>query len=176
MLRSILLVTAFVFVMAAAAPRSQAAAAPATLEDLLGQAQIENMLAAYYGNFGGSEQDMGSYYTADGVLDVNGIIARGPKAIDALYQKIAKGAPPLPGKYNMLFTNPRIIVHGDTATADVIWTGIDSPTVESTPRFIEQGHEHDELVKRGGRWYFTHRVITSDAGLTPMFRKTYRKR
>ncbi|MGH8148975.1 MAG: nuclear transport factor 2 family protein [Steroidobacteraceae bacterium] len=176
MLRSTLLVTVFACVMAAAARPAPAGPSPATLEDLLGRAQIANMLAAYYGNLGGADRDMGSFYTADGVLDVNGIIARGPKAVDALYQRIARGSPRLPGKYNMLLTNPRIVVHGDTATADVIWTGIDSPTPESTPRFIEQGREHDELVERDGRWYFTHRVITSDAGLPAMFRKTYRNR
>lgn len=158
--------------------RTAFAAQPSpAVQQLLDRAQIENLLTQYYGGLGGdSKHDFGSFYTADGVLDVNGIVARGPKAIDALYKKIGAGAPALHGAYNMLLTNEKIVVHGDTATAQDIWTGINSPTPESKPRFIEQGHEHDQLVKRNGRWYFSHRVITSDAGLTPMFEKTYKKR
>lgn len=176
MLMAAALVLATPLLPAAAAPPDSAGPSPTTLEDLLGRAQIENLLSAYYGNLGGADRDMGSYYTASGVLDVNGILARGPKEVDALYQRIAKGSPRQPGKFNMLLTNPKIDVHGDTATADIIWTGIDSPTPEARPRFIEQGREHDELIKRNGRWYFTYRVITSDGGLPAMFRKTYRKR
>jgi hypothetical protein len=46
----------------------------------------------------------------------------------------------------------------------------------ATPQFAEQGREHDELLKRGGHWYFKHRIITSDGGLPPMLEKTYKKR
>jgi hypothetical protein len=48
--------------------------------------------------------------------------------------------------------------------------------VNSSPQILEQGREHDELVKRDGRWYFKRRVITSDGGLPAMFEKTYQKR
>jgi hypothetical protein len=149
---------------------------PTTLQALLDRAQIEDMLVAYYGQLGASRSDFGDYYVADGVLDVNGLVAQGKEPIEALYKKIAQGQPPPKGTFRMLLTNPRIVVNGDTATADVIWTGVDSETVTAAPKFIEQGREHDELVKRGGHWLFKHRVITSDGGLTPMFEKTYKKR
>lgn len=149
---------------------------PTTLETLLNRAQIEDLLVDYYGDLGGGGRGFGSYYLEDGVLDVNGIVARGKKSIDGLYKKIAAGTPQAKGTFHMLLTNPKIVVSGDTATADVIWTGILSETPESTPHFVEQGREHDELVKRGGRWYFKHRIITSDAGLEPMFEKTYKRR
>lgn len=96
--------------------------------------------------------------------------------IEDLYRRTAEGTPHRPGRFHMLFTNPRIRVNGDTATADTVWTGIISDTPQSTPHFVEQGREHDELVKRGGRWYFKHRVITSDGGLPAMFEKTYKQR
>ena len=76
----------------------------------------------------------------------------------------------------MLLTNPHIVVTGDAATADVIWTGVNSASVSSLPQIVEQGREHDELVKRDGHWYFKHRVITTDGGLPTMFEKTYQKR
>jgi hypothetical protein len=149
---------------------------PATLATLLDRAQIENLLIDYYGNLGGADRGFGVYYVEDGVLDVNGLVARGKAPIEELYRKVAAGSPRLPGKFHMLLSNPRIVVNGATATADVIWTGVVSETPKATPRFVEQGREHDELVKRDGRWYFKYRVITSDGGLPAMFEKTFKQR
>ncbi len=147
-----------------------------TLQRLADRAAIEDLLVDYYGQLGGRDEDLGHYYTDDGVLDVNGIIARGRKPIEALYAGIAQGSPRLQGTFHMLLTNPKVVVQGSSATADVIWTGVISQSVQSAPRFVEQGREHDELIKQDGRWYFSHRVITSDGGLPAMFQKTYRKR
>jgi hypothetical protein len=110
------------------------------------------------------------------VLDVNGLVAQSEKPIAELYKKIAAGSPPLKGTFHMLLSNPMVVINGDTATADVLWTGVISETVQAVPRFAEQGREHDELVKRNGRWYFKHRIITSDGGLQPMFEKLYKAR
>jgi hypothetical protein len=147
-----------------------------TLATLLDRAQIEDMLVDYYAQLGAGRHDFGAYYVPDGVLDVNGIVAQGKQPIEDLYAKLAQQSPQPKGTFRMLLTNPRVIVNGDTATADVIWTGVISETVEAAPRFVEQGREHDELVKRDGHWYFKHRIITSDGGLTAMFRKTYKVR
>jgi hypothetical protein len=76
----------------------------------------------------------------------------------------------------MLLNNIRIVVNDTSATADVIWTGVLSETVKSTPQFVEQGREHDELIKLNGHWLFKHRIITSDGGLTGIFEKTYKPR
>ena len=147
-----------------------------TLATLLDKQQIQDMLVDYYGQLGSGRSDFGTYYVADGILDVNGLIAQGQKPIEDLYKKLATGSPQRKGAFRMLLTNPKIVVNGDTATADVIWTGVISATPTATPQFAEQGREHDELVKRNGHWYFKHRVITSDGGLPPMFEKTYKKR
>jgi len=147
-----------------------------TLATLLDRAQIEDMLVDYYGQLGAGRSDFGTYYADDGVLDVNGLIGQGQKQIEDLYKKIAANNPPQHGTFRMLLTNPKIVVNGDTATADVIWTGVISETVQAAPKFVEQGREHDELVKRNGHWLFKHRVITSDGGLTHQFEKTYKKR
>ncbi len=147
-----------------------------TLATLLDRAQIEDLLVNYYENFGVTDDNFATYYVDDGVLDVNGLVARGREQIEDLYKKTAEGTPKRPGRFHMLLTNPRVVVHGDSATADVVWTGIISETPVSTPRFVEQGREHDELVKRNGRWYFKHRIITSDGGMPAMFEKSYQKR
>jgi hypothetical protein len=147
-----------------------------TLATLLDKAQIEDLLVEYYNGLGQGREDFGHYYLEDGVLDVNGIIGQGQKGIEDLYKKIGAASPNPSGTFHMLLSNLRVVVNGDTATADVVWTGINSDSVKAAPHFVEQGREHDELVKRNGRWLFKHRVITSDGGLPPMFEKTYKKR
>ena len=49
-------------------------------------------------------------------------------------------------------------------------------TLPSPTTVVEQGHEHDELVKRDGRWVFKHRWVTSDGGMHPALMKTYKNR
>jgi ketosteroid isomerase-like protein len=147
-----------------------------TLNTLLDRAQIEDTLVDYYAQLGAGLHDYGAFYVDDGVLDVNGLVVQGKKDIEDLYKKTAEGAPMQPGTFHMLLTNVKIVVNGDSATADALWTGVNSETVKAAPEFVEQGREHDELVKRNGRWYFKRRVITSDGGLPAMFEKTFKKR
>ena len=149
---------------------------PMTVATLIDRAQIEDLLVDYYSHLGAGHNEFGKFYVADGVLDVNGLVAKGQQGIEALYQQVRHEMPRRPGTFRMLLTNPRIVVVGDTATADVIWTGVNSASVTSLPQIVEQGREHDELVKRDGRWYFKHRVITADGGLPAMFEKTYQTR
>jgi hypothetical protein len=171
------------FLLASAALMLAASAAPAaaehpatTLSTLLDRAHIEDMLVDYYSQLGAGGHDFGAFYLEDGVLDVNGIVAQGRKPIEDLYKKSAEGTPARRGTFRMLLTNLKIVVNGNSATADVVWTGVNSETVKATPQFVEQGREHDEMVKRDGRWYFKRRVITSDGGLPAMYEKTYKKR
>jgi SnoaL-like protein len=149
---------------------------PMTVTTLVDRAQIEDLLIEYYSHLGSERGAFGNYYVADGVLDVNGLVAKGQAAIEQLYKQVREGTRRRPGTFRMLLTNPRIVVTGDAATADVIWTGVNSESVKALPQILEQGREHDELVKRAGRWYFKHRIITTDGGLPAMFDKTYQKR
>jgi hypothetical protein len=170
-----LLASAMLLLVASAIPAL--AEHPAkTLNTLLDRAQIEDLLVDYYAQLGTGGKNFGNFYVEDSILDVNGTIAQGKKAIEDLYKDAGGGAPTQRGTFRMLLTNLKIVVSGAAATADVIWTGVNSETVKATPQFVEQGREHDELVKRNGRWYFKHRVITSDGGLSGIFEKTYKPR
>jgi hypothetical protein len=148
---------------------------PATLVD---RAMIEDMLVDYYAQLGSGRHDFGAFFDSEGVIDVNGTVAKGQKAIEEVYRKAAEATPPRPGVFRMVLSNVRVVVKGNTSTADAIWTGVHSAKVTDTPQFVEQGREHDELVKRNGRWYFKHRLITSDGGLDPgsFFYRTYKPR
>jgi hypothetical protein len=147
-----------------------------TASTLIDRAQIEDLLVDYYSQLGTGRGAFGDFYTADCGLDVNGLVAQGQHAIEELYQQAAQGTPRRPGTFRMLLTNLKIAVNGDSATADVIWTGVNSTSVKALPQILEQGREQDALVKRDGHWYFKRRVITTDGGLPAMFEKTYQKR
>jgi ketosteroid isomerase-like protein len=149
-----------------------------TQETLLDRIQIEDLLIRYYVDLtSGSGHDLAQYYTEDAVLDVNGTISNGREAIQKLYEGVGDGeAANLGGRVHMLLNNPIISVDGDTAKAWVIWTGVMNDDIKKPPRFLEQGREYDELVKRDGRWCIKKRYITADSGLPAMWEDTYKPR
>ena len=144
-----------------------------TQATLLDRIQIEDFLIAYYQPLGGGGEDLSQYFTEDGTIDVNGRIYQGKAGIQQAYKDAgAAQGPSFKGKFHMLMNNPRIVVTGDTATAEVIWTGVSSTTLAAEPHLVEQGREHDDLVKKNGRWWIRKRVITSDGGLAPFYAQT----
>jgi len=149
-----------------------------TQETLLDRIQIEDLLIRYYVDLtSGSGHDLAKYYTEDAILDVNGMISKGREAIQKLYEGVGDGeAANLGARVHMLLNNPIISVDGDTAKAWVIWTGVMNDDIKKAPRFLEQGREYDELVKRDGRWYIKKRYITADSGLPAMWEDTYKPR
>jgi hypothetical protein len=105
------------------------------------------------------------------------MISKGREAIQKLYEGVGDGeAANLGGRVHMLLNNPIISIDGDTAKAWVIWTGVMNDDIKKPPRFLEQGREYDELVKRDGRWYIKKRYITADSGLPAMWEDTYKPR
>jgi ketosteroid isomerase-like protein len=158
---------------------------PAIAEDkittqgtLLDRIQIEDLLIRYYVDLtSGSGHDLAQYYTEDAILDVNGMISNGREAIQKLYEGVGGGEEAnLGARVHMLLSNPVISVDGNTAKAWVIWTGVMNDDIKKPPRFLEQGREYDELVKRDGRWYIKKRYITADSGLPAMWEETYKPR
>lgn len=153
------------------------AAASGAVADLMSRVEIEQLISDYYScrdpQCRQRHPSEGSFYTPDGVNNVNGYIATGLQAIDAQYRYVATQEVLPRGKFDMMITNLVIAVHGDSATARDMWTGVSSLTPESTPQFVEMGHEYVELVRVDGRWFFKKRHVISDAGLPQMFVKTY---
>jgi hypothetical protein len=142
-----------------------------TLQTLLDKQQIQDMLVDYYTHLGKGENDFGAYYLPDGVIDVNGLKGQGEAGIKDVYKKVGAGSTKLPGIFRMLLSNVVVVVNGNTAKAETLWTGINSATIEGPPKFVEQGTERDDLVKVNGHWLFKLRIITSNAGRQPMFEK-----
>lgn len=145
-----------------------------TKDTLLDRIQIEDLISNYYWDMtSDGRHSLSEYYTTDAVLDVNGIVFKGLDEIQSAYEG---GTAEMQGTVHMLLNNPRIRVNGNSATAETVWTGVISETVRLAPRLFEQGREYTELAKQGGRWLFTKRVITSDAGLPESYDATYQDR
>lgn len=141
----------------------------ATAATLLSRAQIEDTLTDYYSLFGGADRGYGSFFTENGVLDVNGIVRRGRKPIDDLYKSI----PPDHGKIHVIYANLRIAVRGNTASYHLVWTEFISERATAAPHILEQGRDHGQLVKRDARWLIRCRVVTNDGGLPADLLKDY---
>ena len=114
--------------------------APRTTQaNLLDRVQIEDLLVDYYQPLGGGKQeDLASFFTKDGVIDVNGRVYSGHAGIAQAYKDAGaanNGNPTFKGKFVMVMNNPRIEVHGNKATADVIWTGTVTATPKDQPHF-----------------------------------------
>jgi hypothetical protein len=161
-----------------ASPHGALAQASVTTQaTLLDRIQIEDLLIAYYQPLGSGGGDMTAFYTEDGVLDLNGRVYQGKAGVKQAYRDAAAAmGPSFKGKFHILMNNPRIVVNGESATADLIWTGVASESATAQPHLVEQGREHDDLVKLAGHWLLKKRVITSDGGLPDFYAKTYRDR
>jgi len=173
-----LLPVALLLFASACSPTDRTAESPA-LTELLDKTAIEELLVDYYSQLGTGGKGFADYYVEDSVLDVNGTIAKGREEIENLYKNAATGADSpslMGGTFRMMLNNTRINVNGDSAKGDTIWVGIHSPEPKAKPELIEHGRENDEFIKRNGRWYFKHRMITSDSGLSGIFAETYIER
>lgn len=149
-----------------------------TQETLLDRIQIQDLLTRYYYDLSaGANHDLSQFYTKDAVLDVNGTTAKGREAIEKLYGTASGGGrSERQGRTHMLLNNLLVSVKGNTARAWLIWTGVMNDNVRVRPRFLEQGREYDELVKRNDRWYIKHRYISSDSGMPAAWGKNYKPR
>jgi len=141
---------------------------------------IEDLITRYYENFGSTDaaEEFAAYYTDDAVFDVNGIVATGREEIEALYADTGDepDAPAAQGVFHMMIGNPVIEVDGDRATAKFLWTGVMNASLEGRPEVWEQGREYDLLVKQGGEWRISKRVVIADSGLPERYLATYQPR
>ena len=160
--------------------------APPELTALVERAAIEDLFNDYYAQFGpDSKRDFVSFFTTDGRLEVNGLVAKGHDEIKAMYDMTGgngeeeapkpEGAVP-EGVSEMILTNLKIDLQGNKAVATLLWHSIHSDLVTSAPKVTEYGHERTELVKQDGRWLMTNRVVLTEGGMPEALLESYPKR
>lgn len=129
-----------------------------TADTLLDRIQVEDFITDYYWELAnGAAGDLSLFWTADAVFDVNGNVLDGLPAIEAVY---AEGLGP-GGKLVFQPSIPQIRIDGDTASVDLVYTGVLNIAPDQAPALYEQGHDHLELVRAKGVWMISRRVLRS---------------
>lgn len=136
-----------------------------TAQTLVDRAQIEDLLTRYYYNLGhGSPDSFSTFYADDAELILGPNRYKGKEGIEGAYKSAGQNSPGRKAfSFNVTLSNPLIIVHGDTATAQLIFTEIIIDTQGAAPRVLQQGREYDNFVKVNGQWRFKKRQILPGA-------------
>jgi len=135
-----------------------------TAQGAIDHAQIEDLLARYYWNFGGATDNFAALYTKDAELMLGPKSYKGIEGIESAYSSVPKDLPQRKSySFNVLMNNPLIVLHGDTATAQLVFTEIVIDKQGDPPRILTQGREFDHLVKQKGEWLISKRQIMGAA-------------
>ena len=153
----------------AATPAVHAQDVTFTTQMVVDRAAIDDLLERYYANFGKAEgESFSNFYADDAEFVLGGKTYKGKEAIAGVYKGVSQsGQNPSANRFsfNVLLTNKVITVHGDKATAQMIFTEVVMDTPQGPPKFLTQGREYDNLAKIKGHWRFTTRQVA--AGTKP---------
>jgi hypothetical protein len=146
-----------------------------TAQTLIDRQMILDQITRYYFNFGRANKAPEiSFYTEDAVLILGNTRREGHAGIAQAYggrptAPQAGGAAPAPPRertpFNATVDNALIIVRGDTATSEVIFTEYRTQQVDGKPKlvFTTQGKEFATWAKVKGKWLYKSRQITGDS-------------
>jgi hypothetical protein len=150
-----------------------------TVQSLIDRQLILDQITRYYYNFGKAErQSEETFYAEDCELILGTRHYKGHEGIRQAYNRAPAtppaGAAPAAGAtpaaaapprerlaFNVAIENPLIIVHGDTATSQVIYTEYRQEKVGDPMKFTTQGKEYSTWVKVKGQWLYKTRQIAS---------------
>ena len=144
-----------------------------TAQSLIDRQLILDQITRYYYNFGKVDrQSEESFYAEDGELILGTKHYKGKEGIKQAYNR-APAAPPTGAApavaaapprertaFNVAIENPLIIVHGDTATSQVIFTEYRQEKLGDPMKMTTQGKEYATWVKVNGQWLYKTRQIT----------------
>jgi hypothetical protein len=154
-----------------------------TAQTLIDRQMILDQITRYYYNFGKVErQNEESFYAEDGELILGTRRYKGREGIKQAYNRppaapqagaaapagaapaaaATAAAPPRERTaFNVTIDNPLIIVRGDTATSQVIFTEYRQEKAGEPMRMTTQGKEYATWVKVNGQWLYKTRQIAS---------------
>ncbi len=136
-------------------------AQPVTVRTLVERARIQDLITRYYYNFGRAKPESFTDFYADGAELILGTAHFKGKAEIAKAYARARGSGPSSKAYafNVTISNPLIVVHGDTASAQLIFTEFVVAKPGAAPRIRTQGREYATFVKVHGAWRYKTRQI-----------------
>ena len=135
-----------------------------TAEALSARAQIQDLITRYYYNFGREKaENFTDFYAEDGELILGTTHFKGKDGIAKAYGGARRsgggGPPPKRYSFNVTISNPLIVVHGDTATSQLIYTEYVMEKQGDAPKVTTQGREYATFVKEHGKWRYKTRHI-----------------
>jgi len=131
-------------------------------QTVVDQAQIRDLITRYYYDLGHADaESFGRFYTEDAEFVIGPVHYKGLDGIAGAYRNVGDDNPARKAwSFNVLLSNPLIVVQGDTATARLIYTEVVIDTEGAAPRILSQGREYDRFVKRDGHWRIQRRELT----------------
>ncbi len=132
-----------------------------TAKALSDRAQIQDLITRYYYNFGRSNpESFTDFYADDAELILGSTHFKGKDGIAKAYGRAGGNSPARKAySFNVTISNPLIVVHGDTATAELIFTEFLIDKQGDAPRVTTQGREYATFVKVKGEWRYKTRQI-----------------
>jgi hypothetical protein len=143
---------------------AKAFAQEVSAETLVDRLQIEDLITRYYNNFGRQNaENFADFYAEDAELVLGERRFKGRDGIMEAYGRAPGQAPrpPPPPRYSFIVAvdNPLIVVHGDTASAELVFTEYVIEKQGDPVQVITQGKEYSTFVKLDGRWRYKTRQI-----------------
>jgi ketosteroid isomerase-like protein len=132
-----------------------------TAQNLVDRAQIQDLITRYYYNFGNENpESFPNFYADDAELILGATHYKGRDGIAEAYRR-AGGDSSIQKAYsfNVTISNPLIVVHGNTASAQLIFTEFLIEKQGDAPRVRTQGREYATFVKVNGQWRYRTRQI-----------------
>ena len=133
-------------------------------ETLVDRLQIQDLITRYYNNFGRENaENFADFYADDAELILGDRHFKGRDGIMEAYGRAPGQAPrpPPPPRYSFIVAvdNPLIVVHGKTATAQLVYTEYVIEKQGDPAKVITQGKEYGTFVKVDGHWRYKTRQI-----------------
>jgi len=153
----------------ASSPTAAVRAAEVTADTLIDRLQIQDLITRYYNNFGRENaENFADFYADDAELILGDRHFKGRDGIMQAYGRAPGQAPRAPQagfSFIVTVSNPLIVVHGKTATAQLVFTEyvIDKQGEPATVR--TQGKEYGTFVKVDGHWRYKTRQIKGGTAL-----------
>src|SRR5689334_250569 len=137
---------------------------------LIDRLQIQDLITRYYNNFGRENaESFADFYAEDAELILGDRHFKGRDGILQAYGK-APGQAPRPApppRFSFIVTigNPLIVVHGKSATAQLVFTEHVIEKQGEPVKVITQGKEYGTFTKVDGHWRYKTRQIKAGTEL-----------